>query len=619
VSLPKRKLKKEATRSEEWQKAERLRRREAKRKRQRRAMEDFERQPEPWVRVSQNAMLRSRIRRSQDIVNPFIMQRVPPGVLPRGKTPERIAMDNGNEIQVNAWAAQQVYNGAFFNGIGFMGYTLLSEMAQRPEYRRISEVLAVEMTRKWIKLRTTSTDESTQKAKAESIKQLDDELNRLDVRGAFRASAEGDGFFGRMHIYLDTGDTDERRELLTSIGDGSERDPNSDAKLEKGCLKAVKPVEPVWTYPAKYNAYDPLKPDWYNPTTWFVQGKELHATRLLTFVGRHVPDMLKPVYQFGGLSLTQMAKPYVDNWLRTRQAVADLIWTFSVMVLKTNMEGIEQQGGSAFYDRLEMFANLRTNQGVMAIDKSEEELENVSAPLGGLHELQSQAQEQMCSITGTPVVKLLGVQPAGMNASSEGELTTWYDWVAAFQEKLFRRHLTTVINVTMRSLWGKVDPDITFDFEPLEEMTEKEQAEVDKQKMDTDVAGVGAGILDPTEARARIAADPRQPYGEIDSADVPEAPGMEDAMGGIGEGDLDEEGQQPEGAGEGQEKPGGKLGSLLGQLSNREPGVREGRGERDREPAERDDRTRSREGRDGRQRSRGSRQRAGRSWEKVDA
>ena len=30
---------------------------------------------------------------------------------------------------------------------------------------------------------------------------------------------------------------------------------------------------------------DPLKPDWYKPTKWFVMGKELHASRLLTLVG----------------------------------------------------------------------------------------------------------------------------------------------------------------------------------------------------------------------------------------------------------------------------------------------------------------------------------------------
>jgi hypothetical protein len=52
-------------------------------------------------------------------------------------------------------------------------------------------------------------------------------------------------------------------------------------------------------------------------------GTEVHASRMPAFVGHPVPDMLKPAYSFGGLSLSQMAKPYVDIWLQTRESVGD--------------------------------------------------------------------------------------------------------------------------------------------------------------------------------------------------------------------------------------------------------------------------------------------------------
>ncbi|WP_369077406.1 hypothetical protein, partial [Enterobacter sp. UNJFSC 003] len=31
--------------------------------------------------------------------------------------------------------------------------------------------------------------------------------------------------------------------------------------------------------------------------------------------------------------------------------------------------------------------------------------------------------------------------PAGLNASSEGELRSFYDWIHSFQEKLYRQNL----------------------------------------------------------------------------------------------------------------------------------------------------------------------------------
>jgi hypothetical protein len=54
-----------------------------------------------------------------------------------------------------------------------------------------------------------------------------------------------------------------------------------------------------------YNAINPLKGDWYNPQTWYVMGQEIHGSRLPTFIGHPVPDMLKPAYSFGGLSLSR--------------------------------------------------------------------------------------------------------------------------------------------------------------------------------------------------------------------------------------------------------------------------------------------------------------------------
>ncbi|MFL9997993.1 DUF1073 domain-containing protein [Paraburkholderia sediminicola] len=206
------------------------------------------------------------------------------------------------------WALQ----GAFAEGLGFLGYPYLSELTQRPEYRRPAEILAKEMTRKWIRLQGTGdTDRSAKLAAIEA------EMKHLGVQAAFRKAAEQDGFFGRSQIFLDTGDADNPVELIAPLSDSA-------AKIGVGALKGLRVVEPIWTYPGMYNSTDPLSEDFYRPQSWYVMNRQVHASRLLTFVSRPLPDMLKPAYAFGGLSLSQIAKPYVDNWLRTRQSVSDL-------------------------------------------------------------------------------------------------------------------------------------------------------------------------------------------------------------------------------------------------------------------------------------------------------
>lgn len=315
------------------------------------------------------------------------------GVVPAGA--DTLAMDETISGLPVSWA-QQGFEAMASEGLTFMGYPYLSELAQRSEYRVISETIAKEMTRRWIVLKASSQDESKQ----DKIGEITKELQRLKAREMFRLAAEKDGFFGRSHLFIDYGDDPDGTELGTSIGDGQNN--ASIGKVANRKIKKLRLIEPMWAYPAEFGASDPLLDTWYNPAAWFVMGRRIHATRLLTFIGRQVPDLLKPAYAFGGLSLSQMAKPYVDNWLRTRQSVSDLVRNFSTSVLKTNMNDVLTGGSDAsVLARAALFAANRDNQGVMLLDKDVEDFVNVSAPLSGLHELQAQAQEHMCVQKGT--------------------------------------------------------------------------------------------------------------------------------------------------------------------------------------------------------------------------
>jgi uncharacterized protein len=101
--------------------------------------------------------------------------------------------------------------------------------------------------------------------------------------------------------------------------------------------------------------------------------------------------------------------------------------------------------GRNLVEKIKRFITMKDNKGIMLLNKDTEEYFNVSTPLGGVPELQAKSQEMICGVSRIPVVKYLGIQPAGLNASSEGELTVWGDYIRAQQEFFFRPHLQTVI------------------------------------------------------------------------------------------------------------------------------------------------------------------------------
>ena len=304
---------------------------------------------------------------------------------------------------VSDWAANP-YQGWFAEGQAFMGYPALAILQQRTEYRAIVETFAQEMTRKWIKFTSKGDDDKTGK-----LAQIEDEFERLEVRDRFRECAEKDGFLGRSHLFADFGDWEKSEELKTSIGDG--RDQASLQKLKGKKLERLRTIEATWVYPSIYNSTDPLAPDWYKPKSWFVMSKEVHASRLMTFIGREVPDILKPAYAFGGLSISQMVKPYVDYWLGIRSSAGDIVQAFSVFVLSTDLSQTLMEGGDQLFRRAELFNRVRRNSGLMMINKDTEDFKNVAAPLAGLHELVAQAQEHMCVRSGTLIETTRGQVP----------------------------------------------------------------------------------------------------------------------------------------------------------------------------------------------------------------
>jgi phage-related protein (TIGR01555 family) len=468
----------------------------------------------------------------------FVIPEPPPGVLPsniNGRELSRFAMDSDPRINdVYRWAN----GGTHHAGIGFLGYPLLAELSQRAEFRRPAEIIAKEMTRKWVKL-TSAGDED----KAERLDELKTAMENFRLRDAFRAGAELDGWFGRSHIYPDTGDADRDDVLATPLI----LDPRT---FPKGSLKGFRVVEPIWTYPNDYNTTNPLSAKFYKPQSWFVMGRKVHASRLLTFVSRPVSDILKPAYSFGGLSLIQIALEYVDNWLETRSNVNGTVNSFSKDVLKTDLSSVLNDGAVAqLRKRIELYKLARDKRGVAVMDKEREELANIATPLGTLDKLQAQAQEHMAAVFGIPLVVLFGITPSGLNASSDGEIKVFFAWIKAQQEALFTSHLTRALHMLMLHLWGEIDRDIGFEFVDLWELDETAKITNRKTEAETDNLYFQMGAIDGEEVRTKLARDESSPYHGLDlSKPLPTPPSddvPDDGMHEEDDGNGKPEGENP--------------------------------------------------------------------------
>lgn len=464
--------------------------------------------------------MRRAVLRERSVAKPIKTYSYPiqPPVLPKGVVPEGtqppVAMDSG------AYQYSQSYGFAGTDWVGFPGYPYLSMLSTRAEFRMFAQAMSNNLTREWLKLGSSNTDDEGTK---EKITQLEQDLKDLNLKETIATMCDHDSFYGRAQLFLDI-KSQTKRELPLVLNPKTVKKETlgKDDKINK--FFKVSAIEAMWTTPNTYNADDPTRDDFYKPTGWFVLGKQVHSDRLLTVITRPVTDMLKPAFNFGGMSMSQLAEPYVDNWLRTRQSVSDLISKFSIVMMMTDMAQVLNgtDDGSSLQQRLEYFTLTRNNQGIGALDKEREELVIQNVPLGGLDSLQAQSQEQMCSVSHIPAVILLGISPTGFGNLAEGEIRAFFDWVRSLQYRDWTWVVVRVLEIIQLIRYGVIDRDITVNWEPLYQMTPKEEAELRKSDADRDAVYLNVGVLDAEEVREKLARNPDSGYEGLDITKVPE-------------------------------------------------------------------------------------------------
>nr|WP_162505793.1 anti-CBASS Acb1 family protein [Candidatus Arsenophonus triatominarum] len=91
-------------------------------------------------------------------------------------------------------------------------------------------------------------------------------------------------------------------------------------------------------------------------------GQTIHASRFIDLVTRPVSQILKPAYNFGGLSLIQLMEPYVKAWETIRDEIPKIVKAFTLAGLKTDMEKRMENPGE-FKRRIDIMTNYRNNRG----------------------------------------------------------------------------------------------------------------------------------------------------------------------------------------------------------------------------------------------------------------
>lgn len=249
----------------------------------------------------------------------------------------------------------------------------------------------------------------------------------------------------------------------------------------------------------------------YYPVTFYTgrqyQMQRVHYSRVIEIKGIEIPSseasLIPMEFRYWGLSVFQRIQDRLKELGSSFSSLANLLNELTIGKYKyKDLAQImsSDEGGELVQKRLQAMDLMKSVFHSVLLD-TDESFERDTLSFGGVSDVMYQFMMMTSAATGYPMTKLFGISPGGLNSTGEADMYQYYDMVKAKQETELLPIIERLVKII--SEWQKIpEPEIVFN--PLEQMTEKEQAELEekkanteKTKMDTYQGYIDMGIMSP--------------------------------------------------------------------------------------------------------------------------
>jgi hypothetical protein len=383
----------------------------------------------------------------------------------------------------------------WFLGQSFIGYQTCAQISQNWLVAKACSMPARDAVRHGWDIHVEGAADET--AAGDIIEQIKKADKRLRVRQ-------------NLEQFVKMGRTFGVRVLIFKVeGIDYEAPFNADG-VRPGSYKGMAQVDPYWCVPEldAEAVQDPASEHFYEPTWWIINGKRYHRSHLCIFRANEVPDVLKPVYRYGGIPVPQLIVERVYAAERTANEGPQLAMTKRLTVWKTDLAALYANQESAA-THMSIFAQYRDNHGVKLVD-TEDNIEQHDTGLADLDVTIMTQYQLVAAAAGVPATKLLGTTPKGFNATGEYDEASYHEELETVQANdltpLLDRHYLLLAKSNAQ------DISISVDWAPVDSPTATEWATINKTKAETDNVLVQAGAIDGLDVRARLKSDPNSEY-----------------------------------------------------------------------------------------------------------
>jgi uncharacterized protein len=213
-----------------------------------------------------------------------------------------------------------------------------------------------------------------------------------------------------------------------------------------------------------------------------LRGQKIHYTRVIRFLGNELPYQQRLQEQLWGESVLERLWDRLIGFESASTGAAQLVYKAWIRTYAIDgLRDIIGQGGKPLEGLMQMVLMMRRfmgNEGITLIDAKDKMETMQNSAFSGLSDVLLSQGQQLSGGMQVPLVRLFGQSPAGLNASGESDLRTYYDNIKAQQNKDLNVGCTILYTAISLSLGIEVPEVFGINFRSLWQLTDKEKSEI---------------------------------------------------------------------------------------------------------------------------------------------
>ncbi|WP_311145384.1 anti-CBASS protein Acb1 family protein, partial [Xylella fastidiosa] len=277
---------------------------------------------------------------------------------------------------------------------------------------------------------------------------------------------------------------------------------------------------------------NPLSETYGQPRCYQIAGsvERVDHSRMIAFSGAELPWEAFRGNGYWHDSVLQAMYNALSRYDTATQGTASMFFEAVVDVLR--ISGLSDtlssdQGTQEVHKRFQLAAMMKSFNRMLLLDAKDEYSQKTNH-FSGVKDVIEQFMMDISGAADIPATRLFGQSPQGMNATGDSDIRNYYDRIKAQQEDELRPVLRLLYEVLFRASVGECPHDLEIQFNSLWQMSQTEQASIEKLRAERDQIYLTHGVIGPDVPCAELLE--QKTYSKLTERDVTLAAELSQAM-----------------------------------------------------------------------------------------